>query len=95
MMKANGTEVKVVLLTGSNSRHEQPTSVHEHRTDRLWKKVHAVVTELGYSCETIDLNKLDFQEDESVDKFFDAAIVIMVGHAVRGGWRAECCDSCR
>ncbi|CAF0791592.1 unnamed protein product [Adineta ricciae] len=67
---------KVVLLTESNSANQDVASNCKYE-QKLWDKLRLIVTDLHYCCETVELDKLDFQEYESVDKFLNAAIVIM------------------
>lgn len=44
----------------------------------LWDTIGMIIHELHYSYDTVELDKLDFQEQESVNKFLNADIVIMV-----------------
>ncbi|UJR26998.1 hypothetical protein I4U23_008305 [Adineta vaga] len=76
MLKTNMNALKVVLLTESNSLSQDVSSNCKYG-QKLFESIRTIVTDLHYSCETVELNKLDFQEYESVDKFLNAAIVIM------------------
>ena len=75
--RTNIAASKVVLLTESNSSNQDVSSNCKYE-QKLWDKLRLIVTDLHYCCETVELDKLDFQEYESVDKFLNAAIVIMV-----------------
>ncbi len=72
------SSLKVVLLTESDSLNPDVPLPYKYYGQKLWKTIETIVNELNYSCETVDLHKLDFQEHESVNKFLNAHIVIMV-----------------
>ncbi|CAF1405790.1 unnamed protein product, partial [Adineta steineri] len=69
--------LKVVLLTESDSLKQDVPLLYNSNGQKLWDTIRSIVSELHYCCETVELNKLDFQEHESVNKFLNAAIVIM------------------
>ncbi|CAF4331261.1 unnamed protein product, partial [Adineta steineri] len=69
--------LKVVLLTESDSLKQDVPLLYKSNGQKLWDTIRSIVSELHYCCETVELNKLDFQEHESVNKFLNAAIVIM------------------
>jgi hypothetical protein len=70
--------LKVVLLTDSESLNPDVPLPYKYHGQKLWKTIETIINELNYSCETVELDKLDFQEYESVNKFLNADIVIMV-----------------
>lgn len=70
--------LKVVLLTESDSLNPDVSLSYKYYGQKLWETIEKIIHELNYSCETVDLHKLDFQEYESVNKFLNADIVIMV-----------------
>lgn len=70
--------LKVVLLTESNSVTENAALPYKYYGKKLWEKIQSTVEELHHKCESVDIHKLDFQEHESVNKFLNADIVIMV-----------------
>jgi hypothetical protein len=70
--------LKVVLLTESDSLSREVTLPYKYYGQKLWESVRSIVQELHYRCESVELHKLDFQEHESVNKFLNADIVIMV-----------------
>ncbi|CAF4592052.1 unnamed protein product [Rotaria sp. Silwood1] len=69
--------LKVVLLTDSDSLSRNTPLPYKYYGQKLWETIQTTVKKLNYSCETVELNKLDFQEHESVNKFLNAEIVIM------------------
>jgi len=78
MTKSSITSLKVVLLTESDSLNQDVPLPYKYYGQKLWEAIRTIVSELHYCCEIVELNKLDFQEQESVNKFLNAAIVIMV-----------------
>ena len=70
--------LKVVLLTDSDSLNPDVPLPYKYYGQKLWKTIETIIKRLNYSCEIVDLHKLDFQEYESVNKFLNADIVIMV-----------------
>ena len=71
------SSLKIVFLIESNV----PLPVKSPgRT--LWETIGMIIREMHYSYETVELDKLDFQEQESVNKFLNADIVIMVSRLV-------------
>jgi hypothetical protein len=70
--------LKIVLLTDSDSLNPDVPLPYKYYGQKLWKAIETIISELSYDCETVELHKLDFQEYESVNKFFNADIVIMV-----------------
>jgi hypothetical protein len=70
--------LKVVLLTESDSLKRDANLPYKYYGQKLWETIQSVVEELHYRCESVELHKLDFQEHESVNKFLNADIVIMV-----------------
>ena len=74
--------LKVVLLTESDSLNRDVTLPYKYYGEKLWETLRGVVNELQYRSESVELHKLDFQEHESVNKFLNADIVIMVGDDV-------------
>jgi len=70
--------LKIVLLTDSDSLNPDVPLPYKYYGQKLWKTIETIINELHYNCETVELHKLDFQEYESVNKFFNADIVIMV-----------------
>lgn len=70
--------LKVVLLTESDTVDPNAPATLKNDRRELWKTIRHIVLELNYQCEIVELSKLDFQEQESVPKFFNAHIVIMV-----------------
>lgn len=70
--------LKVVLLTDTDSMNQDRTLPSKYHGVKLWETVRSVVEELQFRCESVDLHKLDFQEHESVNKFLNADIVLMV-----------------
>ncbi len=73
--------LKIVLLTESDSLNQVVTLPYKYYGEKLWETIRATVEELHYRCESVELHKLDFQEHESVNKFLNADIVIMVGES--------------
>lgn len=71
--------LKVVFLTESDSLNQDAPLPYKYYGEKLWERLRGVVNELQYRCESVELHKLDFQEHESVNKFLNADIVIMVG----------------
>ncbi|CAF4500768.1 unnamed protein product, partial [Rotaria magnacalcarata] len=69
--------LKVVLLTDSDSLNQNIPLPYKYYGKKLWETVQNIVTELKYPCEIVELDKLDFQEHESVNKFLNADIVLM------------------
>lgn len=76
------SSLKVVLLTESDSLNRDVTLPYKYYGEKLWETLRGTVNELHYRCESVELHKLDFQEHESVNKFLNADIVIMVGRKV-------------
>jgi hypothetical protein len=72
------TSLKVVLLTESSSLSPEVPLTYKYYGQKLWATIETIVNELSYGYETVELSKLDFQEYESVNKFLNADIVIMV-----------------
>jgi hypothetical protein len=72
------TSLKIVLLTDSDSLNPDVPLPYKYYGQKLWETIGTIINNLNYSYETVDLSKLDFQEHESVNKFFNADIVIMV-----------------
>ena len=72
------TSLKVVLLSDSNSLNGDVSPQYKGCREKLWATINTTIKKLNYSCEIVDLHKLDFQEYESVNKFFNADIVVMV-----------------
>lgn len=72
------TIFKVVLLTESDSLNPDVPLSYKYYGPKLWETIEKTINELNYSCEIVELHKLDFQEYESVNKFLTADIVIMV-----------------
>ncbi len=70
--------LKVVLLTEPDSLNQDVALPYKYYGQKLWETIRAVVEELHYRCESVELHKLDFQEHESVNKYLSADIVIMV-----------------
>jgi hypothetical protein len=70
--------LKVVLLTESDSLNRDAGLPYKYFGQKLWESIESIVEELHYRCESVELHKLDFQEHESVNKFLNADIVIMV-----------------
>jgi hypothetical protein len=70
--------LKVVLLTESDSLKRDANLPYKYYGQKLWETIRTTVEELHYRCESVELHKLDFQEHESVNKFLNADIVIMV-----------------
>jgi hypothetical protein len=70
--------LKVVLLTESDSLNRDVALPYKYYGQKLWQTIQASVEELHYRCESVELHKLDFQEHDSVNKFLNADIVIMV-----------------
>ncbi|CAF1245691.1 unnamed protein product [Adineta steineri] len=70
--------LKVVLLTESDSLKRDANLPYKYYGQKLWETIQSVIVELNYRCESVELHKLDFQEHESVNKFLNADIVIMV-----------------
>ncbi|CAF2439607.1 unnamed protein product [Rotaria sp. Silwood2] len=71
------SSLKVVLLTDSDSLNQNIPLPYKYYGQKLWETIQIIVNHFNYSCETVELNKLDFQEHESVNKFLNADIVIM------------------
>lgn len=69
---------KVVLLTDSQSLNQNVPLPYKYYGHKLWETIQSILKDLNYSCEIVELNKLDFQEHESVNKFLNADIVLMV-----------------
>ncbi|CAF4164534.1 unnamed protein product, partial [Rotaria sordida] len=69
--------LKVVLLTDSDSLNPNIPLPYKYYGQKLWETIQTIVYDLNYSCETVELHKLDFQEHESVNKFLNADIVVM------------------
>ena len=69
----NMASLKIVFVIESNV---PSTDKSPKRT--LWDTIGMILRELHYPYETVELDKLDFQEQESVNKFLNADIVIMV-----------------
>jgi hypothetical protein len=72
------SRLKVVLVTEVDSFNRNGTLPYKYYGQQLWDTVRSIVEQLQYRCESIQLDKLDFQEQESVNKFLGADIVIMV-----------------
>ena len=72
------SSLKVVLLIESNSLNRDVALPYKYCGEKLWEIVQSTVDELHYRCESVELHKLDFQEHESMNKFLNADIVIMV-----------------
>jgi hypothetical protein len=70
--------LKIVLLTEPDSLNGVVTLPYKYYGQKLWETIRTTVEELHYRCESVELHKLDFQEHESVNKFLNADIVIMV-----------------
>jgi hypothetical protein len=70
--------LKIVLLTESVLLNQDVSLPYKYYGQKLWETIQIIVRELHYSCEIVELHKLDFQEHESVNKFLNADIVIMV-----------------
>lgn len=70
--------IKVVLLTEPDANAPDLSTASKSHQQLLAKKIENVVNELTYKFETVEFSKLQFQEQESVDKFLSANIVIMV-----------------
>ncbi|CAF4200401.1 unnamed protein product [Rotaria sordida] len=68
--------LKVVLLTDSDSLNPNIPLPYKYYGQKLWETIQTIVYDLNYSCETVELHKLDFQEHESVNKFLNADIVV-------------------
>lgn len=72
------TSLKVVLLTESDLLNQSTSVSNKYHGQKLWDTIRSIVNEIHYNCETVELDKLDFQEHESVNKFLNADIVLMV-----------------
>lgn len=70
--------MRVVLLTDTDSLNQDGALPYKYHGQKLWQTVRQVVEDLQYRCDSIELNKLDFQEHESMHKYVSADIVIMV-----------------
>lgn len=70
--------LKVVLLTESDSLNQDVGLPYKYYGQKLWETIQGIVDDLHYRCGSVELHKLDFQEHESVNKFLNADIVIMV-----------------
>ena len=70
--------IKVVLLIEPDANASDLSTASKSHQQLLAKKIESVVNELKYKFETVEFSKLQFQEQESVDKFLSANIVIMV-----------------
>jgi len=70
--------LKVVLLTESDTLNRDVALPYKYYGQKLWETIRSIVNELHYRCESVELHKLDFQEHESVNKYLNADIVIMV-----------------
>ena len=81
--------LKVVLLTETDSLNQNGTLPYKYYGQKLWTTVRALVEELQHRCESVELHKLDFQEHESVNKYLNADIVIMVGEMSEGNERED------
>ncbi|CAF0727583.1 unnamed protein product [Rotaria sordida] len=68
------TELKVINSDSLNPNIPLP---YKYYGQKLWETIQTIVYDLNYSCETVELHKLDFQEHESVNKFLNADIVVM------------------
>ena len=73
--------LKIVLLTDADSLNKDVALPYKYYGQKLWNTIRTIVDELHYRCESIELHKLDFQEHESMNKFLNADIVIMVDAA--------------
>jgi len=69
--------LKVVLLTDTDSLNQDGALPYKYFGQKLWETVRKVVEDLQYRCDAIEINKLDFQEHESMHKYLSADIVIM------------------
>ena len=65
----NNEKVNVLILKESNSCGVSA---------KMWHVVEKAVENLKYHLDTTEIEKLDFQQYESVNKILDADIVIMV-----------------
>jgi hypothetical protein len=72
------TTLKVVLLSESDSFNQDVPLPYKYYGQKLWDTIRTIVTELKYGFDIVELHKLDFQEHESITKFLNADIVIMV-----------------
>jgi hypothetical protein len=70
--------LKIVLLTDTDSLNQNGALPYKYYGQKLWTTVRTLVEELHHRCESVELHKLDFQEHESVNKYLNADIVIMV-----------------
>ena len=70
--------LKIVLLTDADSLNQRESLPYKYHGQKLWDLVRRIVERLKYRCESVDLHKLDFQEEESVNKYLNADIVMMV-----------------
>lgn len=70
--------IKVVLLTEPDANAADLATASKSHQQLLAKKIENIVVDLNYKFETVEFSKLQFQEQESVDKFLSANIVIMV-----------------
>lgn len=68
------SSIKVVLLTEYDTEKTESIKSFNHQLSTV---IERIVNELKYSFDSVDLNRLDFQENESLNKFTNADIVIM------------------
>ena len=70
--------LRIVFLTDADSSDV-------HHVDKLWTTIGTLVNQLHYCWETVALDKLDSQEEASMEKFLHADIVMMVrGRGISG-----------
>jgi len=69
--------IKVVLLT-EYDRETSDTIKTFNINNELLNVIETIANEFKYSFDSVDLNRLDFQENESLNKFTNADLVIMV-----------------
>lgn len=69
--------IKVVLLT-EYDRETSDTIKAFNINNQLLSVIETIANEFKYSFDSVDLNRLDFQENESLNKFTNADLVIMV-----------------
>jgi hypothetical protein len=70
--------IKIVLVTELDSIDAVEALPLKTYANKLWLLIKRIVAELNHTFDIVELSKLDFQEDESVNKYLYADIVIMV-----------------
>ncbi|CAF4357682.1 unnamed protein product [Rotaria sp. Silwood2] len=67
----------IVLFTGSDLFDHTTSTSSVHHSQLLWRNIETTIQRINYRCETVQLDQLDFSEQENINKVLNADLVIM------------------